>query len=743
MATEPQWRRPWEERPAEEHQSSPSLVSVTSNQQITTPLYATSPFNTAGSGPPPSHARRLPPLHASLDASAEAVQPPPSSSRRPSLNSSAHEITSPNIAWQYEASASSNKRKRMRGAEPESYPTHAYSSPSHDAPTPQSSQLPVAVPQVLPDKYIGYGGHATRPATVTEVTRPVDSRRPSQDLYRLPGPLTNCCTPRCTGKRCSTVRALVADLTSEFSELDLRLQGAISGSVQSPRVAPDVEQAGLTATLEWVIERLRWNNAGIRSLVRNSDQALQDKEPQIAQQSGALPPPLEGDADPATTAAEDSEAMKRRRSQSDKEGTIPSRRAAPPLQPAPAPGTVYSPAPLAGPSRQAPSFSPGMPEESWRNPYVQPGEQPPVSHSPHRTVSSSGSVFHPSQHSPMQAPQYPPPQGVGPPGRPFLPSPSALTFPPLPQPSAPPQLAVGGPGASPLQQPQVSSPAHVQHLQDLQHQVSVKTLALQTLQREYDALLAKLERQRTKCITLEKKFEVSDVEINSLTEERERLQAQVAALESQADELTRGRDDARREMAESGRQYVRIVEMASRLQAQGADERKRWEDERRELMDRVRTLELGLPEGEGEMEIGEGDVEAALAETALGELETSLGESAGGRIGESSAPEWGSESTTARPESQPAAEPEAASASATSGVASKAPATATTTPTRRSPNPIPALRAEVRRLRSRTQALEGVIRTMREENASMQEALLAVTASGQRMQESMDRALGA
>lgn len=108
---------------------------------------------------------------------------------------------------------------------------------------------------------------------------------------------------------------------------------------------------------------------------------------------------------------------------------------------------------------------------------------------------------------------------------------------------------------------QLSSPAHLQHLQDLEHLLSIKTLALQTLQVEYDALLPKLERQRIKCATLEKKSEASDIEINSLTDERERLLTKVEELALQVEELTKGKDDALRDVAESRQQYIRMVQM--------------------------------------------------------------------------------------------------------------------------------------------------------------------------------------
>ena len=162
----------------------------------------------------------------------------------------------------------------------------------------------------------------------------------------------------------------------------------------------------------------------------------------------------------------------------------------------------------------------------------------------------------------------------------MLPSPTSLNLSSnLPSSSSPPAY------------PQ--SAAHAAHLQDLQHQVSVKTLALQTLQREYDNLLQKLERMRTKCATLEKKFEVSDAEINSLTDEKERLEKQVETLEKQLEEAQSARDEARSASAEQASQYMKIMEMASQLQAQAAEERKSWEMEKARMLTRLVESKAG------------------------------------------------------------------------------------------------------------------------------------------------------
>jgi chromosome segregation ATPase len=215
------------------------------------------------------------------------------------------------------------------------------------------------------------------------------------------------------------------------------------------------------------------------------------------------------------------------------------------------------------------------------------------------------------------------------------------------------------------------------HLQDLQHQISVKTLAFQTLQREYDSLLQKLERQRTKCATLEKKFEVSDVEINSLTDEKEKMQVQVTTLESQVEELQQSRDEARRQLIANGAQYMRIMEMANKLQGQGADDKKKWEAERHELEQRIRVLEEAMVTGH----------EHASSETE---------------------------------------NPSSASPGIPSIILAHSPATSNVSQT----ETINVLRAEVGRLRSRTQTLEAALHTMRRESISIQAAARQLVDSG-------------
>jgi chromosome segregation ATPase len=146
--------------------------------------------------------------------------------------------------------------------------------------------------------------------------------------------------------------------------------------------------------------------------------------------------------------------------------------------------------------------------------------------------------------------------------------------------------------------PTTTQAAHATHLQDLQHQISTKTLALQTLQREHDQLLAAFSRSQIRCTALDKKSQVSDHEINSLTEDRIRLQQQVEAMEAQIQDLMRSRDEFNQQSSADGAQWRQIVAMSSQLQLKGADdarrfrlERETWERERASLHKRIEELE--------------------------------------------------------------------------------------------------------------------------------------------------------
>jgi chromosome segregation ATPase len=120
------------------------------------------------------------------------------------------------------------------------------------------------------------------------------------------------------------------------------------------------------------------------------------------------------------------------------------------------------------------------------------------------------------------------------------------------------------------------SPAIQAHTAALQHEVSVKKYALQTLQSEHDKLLAALRRSQTRARALEEKQVASDLEINTLAEERVRLLTQVQELEQSIADVSKSRDDFRQMAVKGGAQYVKIVRMASQLEMMAGEERREW-----------------------------------------------------------------------------------------------------------------------------------------------------------------------
>lgn len=209
--------------------------------------------------------------------------------------------------------------------------------------------------------------------------------------------------------------------------------------------------------------------------------------------------------------------------------------------------------------------------------------QPPSSIiSPHPKASLSNSILTQPE-SPVQ----------GPPSHRHLPSPSSTsmnfsTVSNILPPMSPSAL--------------LSKSPHTAHLQELQHQLSTKSLAHQILQQEHDKLLAAFSRSQIRCATLEKKSQVSDREINELSDERKSLQDQINMYEGQMQDLQSSRDEACKQSALNGAQYMQIMSMSSKLQAQAAKDLKKWKEER-EAWENEKIVLLGrLEKYEGEQD---------------------------------------------------------------------------------------------------------------------------------------------
>ncbi|PSN63226.1 hypothetical protein BS50DRAFT_107466 [Corynespora cassiicola Philippines] len=443
----------------------------------------------------------------------------------------------------------------------------------------------------------------------------------------------SCCPPSCEGQACSSSRSLMRSLASELASLHTNVKALTHKEDSLFLDQPDTNHCGTEKSLKWVLKLVQWTNIQLRDCT---------EETNTRSPHHSLFQP-----DQSPTMRRNQHHLEQREEQSP-----PSRQYSGHQH-----HHVFSAFPH--PTHSA---------EDSRKPHYG-GDMHSVANSPHHTVSSAGSVFMPPQ-SPMQAPQ--PMRSV------MLPSPSSMNFPNVQNlpPISPPSAAL---------QP---SPQAV-HLQDLQHQVSLKTLAFQTLQREYDSLLQKLERQRTKCATLEKKFEVSDVEINSLTDDKEKLSSQIVALEHQVEELQENRDEARRQLVANGAQYMRIMEMASRLQAQGAEDKRRWEAEKAGLEHRIKILEEAMVSG---------------ASTGSQEVEQSVGAC----------------SSSESPLEAHHLIPSASIPSAET---------------------VNVLRTEIGRLRSRTHTLEEALQTMKEESISIQQAAQKLVESGGRMEKAVQGAV--
>ena len=184
----------------------------------------------------------------------------------------------------------------------------------------------------------------------------------------------------------------------------------------------------------------------------------------------------------------------------------------------------------------------------------------------------------------------------------------------------PPPSSAAAPGPPPPPSP------HTAHLRDLQHQLSTKTLAHRILQAEHDQLLGTYSRLRTRCEALDRGARGAAADLAALGAERGRLADERAAAQRQAAALAQGRDEAQRASAASGGQYLQIVALSAKLQAQGAEEERRWKAEReawaaerRELRARIRALEDRRAGGEAGAGRADGEAGAGRADGEEGE----------------------------------------------------------------------------------------------------------------------------
>ncbi|KAF2765678.1 hypothetical protein EJ03DRAFT_330760 [Teratosphaeria nubilosa] len=185
-------------------------------------------------------------------------------------------------------------------------------------------------------------------------------------------------------------------------------------------------------------------------------------------------------------------------------------------------------------------------------------------------------------------------------GRPLQPLPSPSSIAAYPPKTVPTDTSVlQQPARSPATSYQPSGPVHnasassasSAHMADLQQQMTLKTLALQTLQGEYASLLQKLQRERLKSQTIEKKTSVADQEMSELVGKNEDLLDANKTLEARLEECEKKREAERLDAVREKEQWGRMLDMSGRLQAKQAEERQKLADERDNLRVRVAAYE--------------------------------------------------------------------------------------------------------------------------------------------------------
>lgn len=198
-------------------------------------------------------------------------------------------------------------------------------------------------------------------------------------------------------------------------------------------------------------------------------------------------------------------------------------------------------------------------------------ESPPLTS--HRSSLSSGNMFVPSQ------PQLPTPSNAHPLNLPTAKIPYSFVLPPI--------------------SPSLTGPAtHLPSPQDLRQLLDTKTLAFESLQREHQHLLSAFSRSQSRITCLDQSCSASAAEINYLADGRIRLEAHIETLEAEVRALQRLRDDINTQSITKGAQYMKIMAMSSKLEAQCVSdsltfktERERWELEKKSFIKQIEDLE--------------------------------------------------------------------------------------------------------------------------------------------------------
>ena len=132
--------------------------------------------------------------------------------------------------------------------------------------------------------------------------------------------------------------------------------------------------------------------------------------------------------------------------------------------------------------------------------------------------------------------------------------------------------------------------APLPHFQDTRQSNLRESLSPENIHLEHDSLSSALSQAQARVAILGRKCQAYEAEVSSFTKERSVLTAQIKSLESHLAEVQQSRDEAQRQSAAKGAQYVDIMAMASKIQAQGGLDAKKWRAEKEEWLQERQSL---------------------------------------------------------------------------------------------------------------------------------------------------------
>lgn len=122
-------------------------------------------------------------------------------------------------------------------------------------------------------------------------------------------------------------------------------------------------------------------------------------------------------------------------------------------------------------------------------------------------------------------------------------------------------------------------------------------MSLQTLQTEYTSLLQKLQREKIRTETIDKKATVVQAEVNGLTTRNEELSDQLKIIQQQLGDSDGKIDALQKEHAKEKSQWIRMLDMNTQMQAKSVAAKQEWAEEKSRLLAALAKTKQPQPAG--------------------------------------------------------------------------------------------------------------------------------------------------